>query len=116
MTHMVIRGLDFRNLVHVFEINRSKDLMAWFRSALVDSSGFFEKECGWWRFGEEGECTVRSDCYESGSRNANFYVGCSCVKFFAEVHRLDTLCSESRTYGRCGSSLACCDEQTLKWK
>lgn len=100
MSHVFVRLLDLRNLVNVLHAELSNNLVTRFSSSLCNSGTFLEKVARWRRFRHERECSVWTDGDDSWRRCTRLDMCCSCVEFFAEIHRLYSFGSESWTYGR----------------
>ena len=113
MTHMVIRGLDFRNLVHVFEADRARNLVAWSARAFFDAGCFLEEIRSRRCFGNECERSVWLYGDESGCRNTRLDMCRPRVEFFAEIHGLHATGTQCRSYGGSWCCLSSRDKKSL---
>lgn len=111
---MLIGGLDLCYLIHVFEADSSSDLVSWFPSSLFNACCFLQEVRGWRRFSNECKGAIRLNCYEGWRGDPLFNMCRLRVKFFAEVHRLDSTGTKGRSDGRRRSSFPSWDEETLQ--
>lgn len=110
---MLVRGLYFCDLIYMLETDCANYVVAGTTSALLNSGSLF-KEVGDGRsFRDEREGSVGLDGNEGGGRDTRLKVGRSCVELFAEVHRLYTTSTKSRTHRRRWGSLTRSDENAL---
>ena len=113
MLQVLVRRLDFGDLINVFETDGAHDVMSGTASALLYARGFLEEVGSWRSLCDEGERAVRLDGNQCGNGDARFNVRSASIEFLAEVHRLDTTGTQSRTDRRSGCCLASRYKQAL---
>lgn len=110
---MLVGSLYFCDLIHMLETDCADYVVTGTASALLNSGSLF-KEVGDGRsFCDEREGSVGLYGNEGGGRDTRLKVGRSCVELFAEVHRLYTTSTKSRTHRRRWGSLSRSDENAL---
>lgn len=110
---MLIRSFNFRNLINVFETDRSQYFVPRFGGTLLYAGSFLYEVSGGRCFGDEVESAVGFNSNERRRGCTGFNMSCSCIELFAEVHRLNTTSTESWSNWWCGSRFARTDQKTL---
>lgn len=113
MFQVLVRGLYSCDFVYVFQADGASNLMTGLSCTLLYTSCFLEEVCSGGRLCGESKRAVGLDSDDSWDRDTRLDVCCSCIEFFAEVHRFDTASSECRADGRRRRCLACLDQNPL---
>ena len=111
---MLVRRLDFGDLVNMLEADGAHEVVPWASSALLYAGCLLEEVGGRRCFRDEGKRPVRLDGNQSGNGNARLDVRRASIEFLAEIHRLYAASTESWPDGWRRSRFASRDEEPLE--
>lgn len=113
MLHMLIRGFDLRDFIHVLEADGSQNFVAGLCRPFFYTRCLLHKIGGGRCFDYKVETAVGFNSDECRCRNAILNVCSSCVELLAKVHGLDASSTKRWPYWWCRSRFARSYENAL---